>query len=73
MAFYTEARCEFTDRFVSEWSMNESNLRPYFSPFSIKCNTSKKVVAFNTQITLYNVKYDSLCKFEEPCQFACRG
>ena len=72
-AFYTQARNDFTERFISEWSMNEPNLRSYFSRFSIKCTTSKKVLAPDTTVTLYNVKYDSLCKFEEPWQFACCG
>jgi adenylate kinase family enzyme len=72
-AFYTAARNEFTEKFISEWSLNEPNLRAYFSRFNIRCNTSTKLVAPDTTVTLYNVKYDSLCKFEEPWQFACRG
>ena len=72
-AFYTAARTDFTEKFISEWSLNEPNLRSYFNRFNIKCNTSTKVVAPDISLTLYNVKYDSLCKFEEPWQFACRG
>lgn len=72
-SFYTAARNEFTEKFINEWSLNESNLRAYFRRHNIKCNTSTKLVAPDTTLTLYNVKYDSLCKFEEPWQFACRG
>ena len=72
-AFYTQARSEFSEKFIGEWSMNESNLRPCFSRYSIKCNKSTKLVTSDILVTLYNVKYDSLCNFEEPWQFACRG
>jgi energy-coupling factor transporter ATP-binding protein EcfA2 len=72
-AFYLKAKNEFTELFLSQWAINESNLRPFFGRYSIKCNNSKKKVAPDIQITLYNVKYDSLCAFDEYWHYACRG
>jgi hypothetical protein len=72
-AFYIRAKNEFTELFLSQWAINESNLRVFFGRYSIKCNNSKKKVAPDTQITLYNVKYDSLCDFNEYWHYACRG
>lgn len=72
-AFYRKAKNEFVELFLSQWAINEINLRPYFARYSIKCNNSNKKVTQDTLITLYNVKYDSLCAFDEYWQYACRG
>ena len=70
--FYRKAREEFIELFLSQWSVNEPNLRSYFGRYSIKCNNSKKMIG-GSYMQLYNVKYDSLCNFDEYWQYACRG
>lgn len=72
-ALYQNAKSEFTDIFLLQWSMNESNLRPHFGRYNIRCNSSQKKLQPDVMATLYNVKYDSLCKFDETWQYACRG
>ena len=71
--FYRDAKSAFTDIFLCQWSMNEANLRAHFSRYNIRCNSSQKKLQPDVTVTLYNVKYDSLCNFDETWQYACRG
>jgi len=73
--FYAQSKANLYEHFIQEWSMKSSeNLRLHFKRFNIRCTISpNKLIAPETRATLFNLKYDSLCKFEFPFTYACRG